>query len=445
MPLLQDLLFGSYLARKQRENEVARAEAMRPDVEFKASVTRATDAARARVATEEANRLEEMRRRRERNRTSEDVADELAVEKQYGGDPLYPRTSRGAIAARNEELATGSKAKSAYNIGYTPFAEGIGAMEGSRKNLETVNDRNRLAGQYGVSYRLGETSADSELARNIAAANVARATSALTPGRTALEQAQNAEATKNAPGEGKLKRTKTAADQYAEDLRAMVNYDRAERGQEAVDTDQSLTELNKILAQSDLRTAKRLFDPNTGSPIDAAIHLGGGRVPQGTAIPGVEYKGPSEEVVTTVDKLTGLPKSEVLRRSGNLTPTLGRRLLAPAASSKSTLPPLGIGRLPDDGDQPPPPAVTSEPKTIEKSRDLSGLSLEDWRKFAYKSYKIQPEKGVFVDKDPIPTLLRTMAKELSTGVDAVTGQPLSPDALREVNNQREAILKLLSR
>ncbi len=449
MPLLQDLLFGSYLARKQRENEVARAEAMRPDEEFKASVTRATDAARARVATEEANRLEEMRRRRARAAVDEDVADELAVEKRYGSDPLYPRTSRGATSARNEELATGSKAKSAYNIGYTPFAEGIGATEGSRKNLETVNDRNRLAGQYGLSYRLGETAADSELARNLAAANVARATSVLTPGRTALEQAQNTEATASAAGKGKLERAKIAADLDAENLRGMINFDRAERGQDAVDTDRSLTELNKVLAQSDLSTAKRLFDPVAGSPIDAAIHLGGGRIQQGMAIPGVEYKGPSEEAVTTVDKLTGFPKTEVLRKSGNLTPTLGRRLISPSA--KSDLPPLGIGKLPDS--QPPAVKPVTAPKSeadqkasklveAEKLRlsDTANWTKADWYNLAHKAYGL----GNIIElhkSDVIRKLQSAMTKEIETGRDFRTGAQLSPEVIAQVKQQLDALMR----
>jgi hypothetical protein len=455
MPLLQDLLFGSYLARKQRENEVARAEAMRPDEEFKAGVTRATDAARVKVAAEQADWLEEMRRRRERKKPKEDTEDELNVETQYGQNPLYPRTSRGATAARNEELATGSKARSEFNLGYIPFARGIGDMEGSRKNLETVNDRNRLAGQYGVSYRLGETAADSELARHVAAANVARATSALTPGRTALEQAQNAEATASAAGKGKLERAKIAADLDAESLRGMVNYDRAERGQDAVDTDRSLTELNKVLAQSDLSTARRLFDPNTGSPIDAAIHLGGGRIQQGTAIPGVNYPSPSEDIKMVKDPLTGIEKPMAVREAGKPVPTLGRRLLAPGASSKSNLPPVGIGKLPDDGNQPPPPAVQpiAAPKSeadqkasklieAEKLRlsDTSNWTKADWYNLAHKSYGlgniIEPHKS-----DVIRKLQSAMTKEIETGRDFRTGAQLSPEVIAQVKQQLDALMR----
>ena len=57
------------------------------------------------------------------------------------------------------------------------------------------------------------------------------------------------------------------------------------------------------------------------------------------------------------DPLTGIEKPMAVREAEKPIPTLGRRLLAPGTSSKSNLPPIGIGKLPDDGNQPPPPAV----------------------------------------------------------------------------------------
>ncbi len=443
MPILQDLIFGDYLARKRREHNAALLDSQRPDVEFKAGVDRATEVARLRAATEEADRLAGMRRKRERNKLSEDTADEIGVASRYGSDPLYPSTTAGADAARRRELATGSNAKSEYNIGYTPFANDIGALEGSRKRLETTNERSKLAGRYGLSYRIGETEADAEAARNEALAAVARGTSKLTPGRVALEEVQNSEATSTAPGAGKLERSKNAAANYKADLEAMVNASALEDGQTTVDTAKKLRDLDSILAGSNLRTANRLFDPETGSPIDAAIQFGGGRLPQGAAIPGVNYPSPSEDIKMVKDPLTGIEKPMAVREAGKPVPTLGRRLIVPGTNPDR--PPIGVGKLPDDGNQPPPPAIDSSPKVVKKSADLSNISLEDWKNFAYKSYKIKPDKGVFVDKDPIPTLLRLMDKELSTGVDAVTGQPLAPETVQEISNQRKAILKLVSR
>jgi len=57
MPLLQDLLFGDYLARKRREHNAALLDSQRPDVEFKAGVERETNKAAQTLRTEEAVRL----------------------------------------------------------------------------------------------------------------------------------------------------------------------------------------------------------------------------------------------------------------------------------------------------------------------------------------------------------------------------------------------------
>ena len=178
MPLLQDLLLVVILHGNNVRMKLHVREAMRPDEEFKASVTRATDAARARVATDEANRLEEMRRRRARAAVDEDVADELAVEKRYGSDPLYPRTFAERHLHATKNWLQDPKQSQRIILVTLHSLKVLVRRKAVARIFETVNDQNRLAGQHGLSYRLGETAADSGAWYEPSSRNVARATSA---------------------------------------------------------------------------------------------------------------------------------------------------------------------------------------------------------------------------------------------------------------------------
>jgi len=443
MPILQDLIFGDYLARKRREHNAALLDSQRPDVEFKAGVERETNKAAQTLRTEEAVRLARLMAAQERLNKGEGVAADIALINQHSSNPVFGQTDFGAQTARNRELSTGSNTKAEFNSGYGETAKSRGAAQGRLESLDSVNRYNEGLGQWDLAYDVGRSGAESKIANSKASRDLAFGVSEVAPGKAAREKAENAEATTTAPEAGKVAREKLAAELRAAQLGTMINTDRLNGVPDIISADRNKRTLDNILLSSDVRTANRLFDPETGSPIDAAIQLGGGRIPQGAAIPGVNYPSPSEDIKMVKDPLTGIEKPMAVREAGKPVPTLGRRLIVPGTNPDR--PPIGVGKLPDDGNQPPPPAIDSSPKVVKKSADLSNISLEDWKNFAYKSYKIKPDKGVFVDKDPIPTLLRLMDKELSTGVDAVTGQPLAPETVQEISNQRKAILKLVSR
>ena len=453
MGLLQDVLFGDYIARKRREHAVAAAEAMRPEAEFKANVERETDRARFNASVEaDIRRLKEIDAIK-RAGLGQDTEEEVAIINRLGANPAFAGTTFGQRVSQNRASSALGKEREGYYSGYSQSAENRGRGLGAAEDLSNIGTIAESYGNNPWRFDLGRAKGQAGIASANATTAESLGRTELAPVATAEQIARAREGTATAPVVGEADRAKANAAR----IEAELNASRGQFTQDYLLGD----ELKSMLAMNKAGLAKAQATENAANTVygnldnvGKAVLLNGRPLEQGNVVPGAAYSGPSEDMVTVVDPITKLPKQVPVRRSGTPTSTLRQRVLTPDSGNATPPPPLdwggkvrpGIGKLPTEGITPvEKPSIDPIEKLQKKEEarlsDVSNWKRSDWLRLAKKSYGL----GNIIELNPdrvIVELKKAMSHELSTGRDFVTGAPIPAEVLSQVKQQFEQLQKV---
>lgn len=450
--IIGEALFGDYLARKKREQEVKRRQALRPEEELDRGLE---EESQRRLAVFKNDQALDFARRQQKL-LSEGKLDAAKAEadlfREKASDPFFASTDTGAQGAKNSASSARDKVNQITAEGELPSARETGENIGKAKAFQTFATRKFNEGTIPGQEAFGGETVDTKREENRANGLEAAGRSRIVPSYVAKTVGENNLVTDLQPIRYDQMRSagKLATETSQGDLNRLMDHNLDPNVDLTLATDRAtaLRAAQGNKAGVDLSARGIEAAATDPSPITldmASTRFGPRPISPGEAVLNVYNKPPYRDVIMTKDAF-GNDKPVAVQTPGGPVPIIGKRLLPKAASvspgTNGVLKPadVAVGAPLDEG---PSSAQGEKLKDIEPPGgrgDYSEMKASNWETKAHKDYGIKDSGLRAIEK-----LFVAISQEIKTGIDAVSGERLSPKTIGLLQKQQLAISNILNR